>query len=102
MIKSFLRLTKLTLFLSLLLPLVLALCGRFAKDAPITNSFTAKAFLLAAVVMIVYTILTFLCARFEPTVTRLSAEQVRFLDEMPQRYVSFAIVATAALSLFLE
>ena len=102
MIRPFLRLTRVSLLASLLIPLVVSLCSRVMAG----TASSGRLMVLIGAGLVGIGVLDAIVARFfghtEVAIERVSVEQARYLDELPERWVSLAIVCSAALSLFLE
>jgi len=104
MIKSYLRLIKLSVLFSLLLPFIITTCSRWVVDSVVStaSSFYVKSAIALIVVLIFYMFfIRFLRYRNTP-IERLSEQQALYLEEIPLKYVDIAILISAAASLFLE
>ena len=102
MIQPFLRLTRLSLVASLLIPLVVSLCSRIMSG----NAASGRLPVIVGASLVGIAILNAIAARVfghtEAGIERVSEAQARYLDELPERWVALAILCSAGLSLFLE
>jgi spermidine synthase len=102
MIRSYLRLVKVSVFLSLILPIVVRACGRAAIEGLSSSKFYVKSLLALFAVLVVYKLfLRFVRYAFR-SINRISEKQGAYLDDIPITYVDAAILISAAASLFLE
>ena len=104
MIKSYLRLVKLSVILALILPLIVTTCSRTIADFQVSpfSSFLLKSLFFLLVMLVVYKLFLLFVRRSFSTIDRLSEQQGSYLDSIPIKYVDTAILTSAALSLFLE
>jgi SAM-dependent methyltransferase len=102
MVRSFLRLTNLCIFGSLLLPIIAAVCSRVLAGAGLPLSVVAMSGAGVVAAIVIYVPLAALLRRTVPVVDRASTAQARFLDDIPDRWVPVAIATSAAISLLLE
>lgn len=102
MIKSYLRLVKVSVFLSLILPIIVKACSRSTIEGLSSSRFYVKSLLAFIAVLVVYKLfLRFVHYAFK-SINRISEQQGTYLDNIPIAYVDAAIVISAAASLFLE
>jgi len=102
MIRSYLRLLKVSVYLSLLLPIIVAVCSVLIFDARLLQRFSMK-LVIAAILMISASYgISRLLRNLEDRFDNASERQASFLDNFDDWYVSAAIFISAALSLFLE
>ncbi len=101
MVSAYLRLTRITVALCLFLPAEIYVGSSFSAQGK-TAAFwriTALLLILAAGLSVVA---SRLLRRLRPAIENLAAEEATFLDRLPERWASLAIVASAAVSLALE
>ena len=89
-------------FGSYLMPTIIALASRLESHAPLTPAFLFSVTLFSAAAIAISAVSRRLLKGVEPYLARNAAEQVRFLEALDPRWIDAAIVAAAALSLFLE
>ena len=98
----FVRLVALVFAATLFVPIVTAFCSRLNDPSPWTAAtyltYLAIGAALAAVAFGMFRLLR----SSERSLDDLFADQTRFFDELPVRWVDVAIFGSAALSLFLE
>ncbi len=102
MVPTTLRFLRATILLALILPLVVLVCNRLLRGSGLEPSFWMMTLGAALLVLAATVGLARAMRRLSPTIESLAAGQARFLDEIAPRRVPLAIVASAALSLFLE
>ena len=102
MISAYLRLTRLTFFLCLLLPIVTLVCSRALLGATMTTAFLAKTSAVTVAAVVCAIVIDRLLRRMEPAIDQLSAEAGKSLDGLPNRWLPVAVAASAAGSLALE
>ncbi len=100
--KVFVRLVALVFAATLFVPVVTAFCSRLNDRSPWTAA-TYLTYLAigAALAAVAFGVLRLLGSS-ERSLDDLFADQTRFFDELPVRWVDVAIFVSAALSLFLE
>ncbi len=100
--KVFVRLLALVFAATLFVPVVTAFCSRLNDPSPWTAA-TYLTYLAigAALAAVAFGVLRLLRSS-ERSLDDLFADQTRFFDELPVRWVDVAIFGSAALSLFLE
>ena len=103
MLRSFVRLVKITLLLSCLVPLVVMICTRLRAGYDLTASpYLAKVIAMAAACLVAAVAGWWFISRESAAINDSAERQAAFLDTMDARFVSRAIFLSAALSLFLE
>jgi len=102
MLNSYLRLSRQALYLCLFLPVVVLICSGILHGVALAPKFLANAGLGFLVSVACSVVVRRLMDRAEPPIRALSSEQARFVDELPDRWVPWAIVASACGSLALE
>jgi hypothetical protein len=102
MLRSFRRLLVLTFLGCSLMPAIMAFPGAIRAGTTHSLGFAGKEVLLICGGLIATVVFYFLAKKLEPLVDTNAVEQARFLDNLDPRYVDVAILASAALSLFLE
>lgn len=102
MLRSFSRLMALTFLGCSLMPAVLAFPDAIRAHSTHTAAFVGKEVLLICGGLIATALFYYWIRKLEPLIDANAVEQARFLDNVPPRYVDVAILASAALSLFLE
>ncbi len=103
MILAYLRIVRLALLLSALLPIGIgALSGVLAGQVPDAGFWARHLLLAAASGGAALWLGTWLIRRGRPAIERLSEEQAGFLDALSARWVPLAIIVSAGTSLFLE
>jgi hypothetical protein len=102
MVRSYLRLLNFSLVLSLLLPVVVALCSYTVSigsfESPMQSAVPGPVLITAALSAALFLLLR----RSASAAERLGREQESYLDGMAPAYLDLAIFGSAALSLFLE
>jgi hypothetical protein len=102
MLRSYLRLTRQTLYLCIFLPIVVMVSSRVLDGetsvAKLTAEFGVASVAALACCLAVRRLLNLL----EPSLQKLSEDQARFMDDLPDRWVPWAIMASACGSLALE
>src|SRR5579872_2527702 len=101
-VAPFLRMWALICFGSYLMPTIIALASRFESHAPLSARFAITMLVFAAAAVGIALATRGLLGRLEPYLVANAHRQAGFLDDLDIRYVDAAIVASAALSLFLE
>lgn len=103
MLGSYLRLLEIAFAGSLMLPLCIITSTRLmVGDSLFDSRFLIKIVAALGASATVWLLLRFARRRWEPQLDTWATAQAAFLDEFPDRYVSVAIVVSAAVSLFLE
>jgi spermidine synthase len=102
MLRSYLRLTRQTLFLCLFLPIVVTVCSWFIEGNIPATKFIAQVGLASLISLIGCVIIYRIFNLLEPQLQNTSKAQVRFVDELPVRWVPLAILASAFGGLALE
>lgn len=100
--KSYLRLLRLTVLLSLMLPVALAICAQFTLESPHALNIYKVLGYIAIVVLPAYVLLEYFLRRKYDVVDRMGRDQALYLDEMSPKFVDLAIVVSAGVALFLE
>ena len=97
---SYLRLTRQALYLCLFLPIVVTVCsGVLFREASVSAKFMVPVGVLSLVgCLLVRRFLRLL----EPSLQGISVDQAKFVDDLPSRWVPWAIAASACGSLALE
>ena len=99
---AYLRLVRITLLLSALLPSIVLVCSRTLLKAEMTAGFVVKVSALTLFMVLVGAGSWRLIGRLTPFVDTLARQQTRYLDELPHALIPLAIAASAAASLMLE
>lgn len=102
MIQAYLRMLKLALAGSLLLPLVTTFCSRLLGTDSAASQFQLKMILAVVAVGVAIPLVWRALSRAQGGIGAHSEAQAGFLDTLPERHLGWAIVVSAALSLFLE
>ena len=102
MLHSYLRLTRQTIYLCLFLPVVVVVCSRVINGGAGRASFLAQVAVASFASLVCCFIVRRLINYVEPSFQKLSVDQAKFVDELPARWVPWAIVASAFGSLTLE
>jgi len=103
MIKAYFRLLRIVLLGSCLVFPVAIICSRILTNySVLSRGFIWKFAPVAVFAVALYVMVSFLLRRSEPAVTSMAREQASFLDSLPDRWVDWAVVGSAGLSLFLE
>lgn len=81
MIKSYLRLVKLSVILALILPMIVTTCSRTIADFQVSpfSSFLLKSLLVLIVMLVVYKLFLLFVHRSFSTIDRLSEQQESIL-----------------------
>lgn len=103
MLRPYLKLTRITIYLCFFLPLIVVLCSPFLDNSiiiakkwiPIFGCMSLVSFLCCIAISRLFHWL-------EPSFHKLSEEQVKFISNLSDRWISWAIIASAAGSLALE
>ncbi len=102
MLHSYLRLTRQTIYLCLLLPIICTVCSKVFNG----EAFSVKFIVLFGIALFVYlaccVAVRYLLNLQEPSLQKLSADQAKFIDDLPSRWVPWTIMASACGSLALE
>ena len=98
----FFRIMLTTLALAALLPLVVVVCSALVTGKAISAALFAASFVQWAPPVLAAVTGGVLTWIFRKQIANAAAEQVRFIDGMSMRWISLAIFAAAAVSLFLE
>jgi spermidine synthase len=101
MMRSFMRLVVIVFVGCCLMPIVLAF-GQTPLNTILSLSFLVKQALLTSVGLMISAGFYFFVKKLMPIVDEHAFEQAQFLDRFNIKYVDIAILAAAALSLFLE
>jgi hypothetical protein len=102
MIRSYLRAVALLFLACLSMPLIFIVPGGLLGAGAATIAFAFRC-LACFAALVALTVFFYRAVRsLEPWLDKISAEQARYLDAIPQNRVGIAILASAALSLFLE
>jgi hypothetical protein len=99
---SHVRLLALTFTGSALAPLVTLVSSRYMREGVFPWHSVPSYALAAAGILLISFLFWWLLHRSESALDKMGLAQAEFLQALPERYVSFSIFATAALSLFLE
>lgn len=102
MLRPYLRLTRFGILGALLLPLIVALCSRALEPTPITTRVVGLVLAGAIAAALLDAGVTRVFGMAQSAIVRAAAGQAAFLDQLTERFVPAAIVASAATSLFLE
>ena len=102
MLRSFSRLLVLTFLGCSLMPAILAFPNAIQLGGAHSLGFVGKQILLICGGLIATAVFYYVVNKLEPIIETNAVEQARFLDSVELRYVDVAILASAALSLFLE
>lgn len=102
MLLSYLRLTRQTLYLCLFLPIVVIVCSRLLQGEVFTTRFMAQVGVASLASLVCCIAVRRLLNLLEPSLQKLSADQAKFIDDLPCRWVPWAILASACGSLALE
>jgi hypothetical protein len=102
MIRSYLRLLKVSVFLSLLLPIIVAVSSILISDARLLQRFSMKLVIGAIFMISAGYGISRLLRNLKDSFDNASEKQASFLDGFDDRFVGAAIFISAALSLFLE
>ena len=102
MLHSFLRLTKLAVACSLLLPAVVISCSHVIGGGGRSSRFYLGIGLLLAAASVAYFVFAWTLDRARVPLEEAASAQASYLDRLPGRWASAAIVSSAAMSLLLE
>ncbi len=102
MIKSYLRLIKLAVLLSLLLPIIVTVCSSVVHEAAVSSNMVGITVVGALSAFIVYWLLLRILRVFYKGIENISQQQAVFLDSFSMTYIDIAIFFSAAVSLLLE
>ena len=102
MIKSYLRLVKVSVFLSFILPILVRACSRAVIEGLSSSKFYVNNLLALFAVLVVYKLFLRFVRYASTSIDRISEQQGAYLDDIPTTYVDAAILISAAASLFLE
>jgi len=99
---SYVRLVRVTVALSSLLPLIVILCSSKHVDVAMRPTLLITVAVLAPTLALVAWGAGALLRRLEPVIDRFARSQASFLDDLPSRWVPAAIILSASASLALE
>jgi hypothetical protein len=102
MVRPYLKLVRLALLLSLLLPIVVTLCGRAVDVIPMSWNIIIKTLPILLAAALIYAAIHFLIRYGENSIERISRDLAHYIDHIPIGHIDFAILGSAAMSLFLE
>jgi spermine/spermidine synthase len=102
MTADFLRAVRIAVFGSTLLPLITTLCSAWLLPSPEHQVRMRELLLHVLMIAVLNVAVTLALARAAAVFDQWSRAQAEFLDALPVRRLDLAIVAAAALSLFLE
>jgi hypothetical protein len=92
MLQAYLRLTKIGILLSLLLPTIVIVCSRLMSDVGVTARFFLSIALTLGAAAVAYPVIAWGLRKLRPHLEDATAAQALFLDQLPPRWVTAAIV----------
>ncbi len=102
MVRTYLKLVKLTFFLSILISILLIVFNQKDDYDPTSWIFYLKIFFCLLTTIAIYLPFYLYVRHKVDLVERLSIDQATFIDNIPIHYIDFAIIGSAGASLFLE
>ncbi|EKD82767.1 MAG: spermidine synthase-like protein [uncultured bacterium] len=99
MLQPYLSLTRKTLGLSLFLPIIVTLCSRGYDKEISDTSFGVMILIACGIAFYFWNAVCRLLASSGPALQDISEGQIRFIDELPEKWVAWSIVASACVSL---
>ena len=102
MLHSYLRLTRQTLYLCLFLPIVVIVCSKVVYGEVFVMQFMVRVGVASLASLACCIAVRRWLNLLEPSLQKLASEQAKFIDDLPNRWVPWAIVASACGSLALE